>query len=146
MKLISYLTFILVLLFSGSSFARGLSFGDQDKLSFIQEVKLKGAKGEVLHLGYRITTKFFLAGVWLTDQGYILADKNNKEKAYYTLTADQMSSYQAKGLLPNPLPKYEIQPMDYVFGYSLWLLLIILATYYGIKYFINKNKQEISED
>jgi hypothetical protein len=35
MKLITYLTFILVPLFSGTSFARGLSFGDQDKLKFI---------------------------------------------------------------------------------------------------------------
>ena len=148
MKLTATIVLILGLLLSSNTYARGLfRFGDQDNLHFLQDVKLKGANKEALYLGYRTTTKFFLAGVYLTDHGYVLPAKENKdskEESYYTLTDEQMRSYQSQGLLPKPLPIYKIETLDYLIGYSLWLIILVGLIYYGVKIWIKKNKEQDS--
>lgn len=148
MKLTTTLVLIIGMLISSNTYAKGLfRFGDQDSLHFLEDVKLKGAKEEALYLGYRTTTKFFLAGVYLTDHGYVLPAKKNEDsqvESYYTLTDEQITSYQSEGLLPEPLPEYKIEMLDYLIGYSLWLLILVGLIYYGVKAWIKKNKKQDS--
>ena len=124
MKILSLMTLIVTILSSSATYARGaMIFGDQEKLHFIEKVKLKGAKGEDLYIGYRTKGKYFIAGVYFKDYGYILGDRHNLKGEYYKLSKEKIRAYQQRKLLPTPLPEYDIPIFDYVFGYSLWLIL-----------------------
>ena len=108
-------------------------FGDNDTLHKIQDVEFNGPKGEKLYLAYRTTIKFFILGVNITEQGYVLAIKDSKQKGYYPLNDAQIKELQNNGGLPNPLPKYELTKFDYAFGYSLWIFILVSGVYSLIK-------------
>ena len=50
-------------------------FGADETIHFLQDVSLKGAKEEALYLGYRTKIQFFVAGLYVTDEGYVLGVK-----------------------------------------------------------------------
>ena len=93
-------------------------------------------------MGYRTTITWFVLGIYLKDQGYILAVTGNRtegacvgneEGQYYDLNEDGITSFQSEGSLPIPLPNYEIDVLFYVIGYSLWLIIAGIAGYSGLK-------------
>lgn len=127
-----YLAFFAAILFSAQAYAK-YSFGEQDRLHPIQDVAFKGPKGESLYLGYRTTAMNVFAGVYLKDQGYVLGIKEDTQGEYFNLTPELLANLQADGSLPTPLPKYEVAVLDYLMGYSLWLILIAVAAFYGAK-------------
>ena len=43
--------------------------------------------------------------------------------SFYPLSEEKIKELQQSGLLPSPLPKYSIPLWDYIFGYSLWIIL-----------------------
>jgi tetratricopeptide (TPR) repeat protein len=100
-------------------------FGDQEHLEKIVDVAIKGRDGEALYLGYKFTHHAFIAPYYLSDDGYILGVVG--QKRYYKLDAATIEQFQARGLLPKPLPGYEISLLDYVFGYLLWIVAAIVA-------------------
>ena len=140
MKTLSVLLLSLGLFVSGNAFAGKMMFGDDDTLHKIQDVEFSGPKGEKLYLAYRTTIKFFVLGVNITEQGYVLAIKNSENKGYYSLNNEQIKELQNNGGLPNPLPTYELTKFDYAFGYSLWILLFISGVYSLIKRQFKKKK------
>jgi hypothetical protein len=145
MKGFTYILMTVVLLFCSQALAKGMQFGEQDSFRKIQDVEFQDPKGRDLYLGYRITTKFFIAGVNLTDQGYVLAVKGSEEQEYYALSAEQIKALQAEGGLPKPLPKYVISTLDYAIGYSLWIIVAFMAVFFGIKRFFKKNTVSIEQ-
>jgi hypothetical protein len=108
----------------------------------MQDVTLKGANDEALYLGYMTKTQNFIAGYSLADEGYVLGVKGDSKKFYHMPTGDDLVRFQQSGLLPNPLPPYQLGTMDYVLGYSLYGVIGFVILWYGIAYVIKKRKAE----
>jgi tetratricopeptide (TPR) repeat protein len=100
-------------------------FGTKDYLNKIQDLDLKGPKGEVLYLGHKYSHHSFIAPYSLSDGGYILGITG--QESYYKLDAGLIEKLQAEGKLPKPLPPYEISFWDYAFGHLLWIILACIA-------------------
>jgi Tfp pilus assembly protein PilF len=105
--------------------AAKLRFGTQDHLVKIQDVDIKGPQGEALYLGYKYSDHSFVLPYTVTDDGYILGIKG--QDAFFKLDEARIKSFQASGLLPSPLPPYELSLMDLVMGHLLWGVLLIIA-------------------
>jgi hypothetical protein len=117
-----------------------LLFGNDETLTCIQHVEVKGPKDEPLCLAYKTTKVFFGAGIYLKDDGYVLRIENDA-KHYFPLTADQTEKLQAASLLPNPLPPYTIPFIEYAFGYSLWIVIVVVAAWSAIAYLRRKRRE-----
>ncbi len=115
---------------------RGL-LGKQESIKKIQDVTIKGSKGEDLYLAYKTSAQFVFLGLYFKDDGYVLGVKK-KFGAYYPLSEKQITSFQEQGLLPKPLPTYDIPFFDYVMGYSLWIVLAFIIITQTLKYKFNK--------
>lgn len=104
-------------------------YGNDESLECIQGVKLEGANDEPLCVGYKTTTTFFGAGVWFKDDGYVLK-VSGKGGTYYPMPSGaELKSFQEQGLLPDPLPGYSVPLYKYGVGYSLWMLLAVVAAF-----------------
>ena len=113
------------------AFAGGL-FGAREKIEKIQDLE-----GTEYILSHKYTSHFFFAGIYLSDDGYVLQKKPDVTPnrpfdgmqrvqdltTYYPLSAEKIQEMQQSGVLPSPMPKYSIPILEYVFGYSLWLVL-----------------------
>lgn len=107
-----------------------LQFGKDETVHFLEDVKVKGPAGEALFLGYKTTSQFFLAGIYIEDDGYVLGIRSDHSKYFALPAGDQLKGFQSRGLLPDPLPPYTLGFFDYLFGYSLWLVLAFLLVWY----------------
>lgn len=133
----------LAVMVSSEAYAGKMLFGWDNTLYEIADVSLTGAEGEDLVLVHEVKKYFFIAGVWVKDAGYALAIKDKLEEDFYDFpAAEEVVAYQAEGLLPNPLPSYKIPFIEYIFGYSLWLILGAIGIYYGIKFLILRRTVE----
>ena len=135
----SLIAIILLFAMALPAHARGLKFGDDEQIHMLEDVLIQSSTAtEELYLGYKTTTKFFGLGVYINDGGYVLGVKG--ENKYYSLTADQIKKFQSESTLPKPLPPYEISLIDYIFGYSLWILLVGVGLFYLIKSLIGRSR------
>lgn len=118
----------------------GMMFGTQDDLSCIVDIPLTGPNSEALCLGFRVSMHFFVGGIYTKDEGYIL--KIKAEKAYYPMPAgDDLAQLQASSMIPTPLPSYSVPVWDYLFGYSLWIIIGVMGAVFGIKHALTKRKR-----
>jgi tetratricopeptide (TPR) repeat protein len=101
-----------------------LHFGTQEYLRQIQDVAITGPKGEPLYLGHKYSFHSFLAPYWMTDDGYILGVRG--QQSYFRLDEANIKSFQSRGLLPSPLPPYELSLLDYAMGHLLWIVLAVI--------------------
>lgn len=101
-------------------------FGKREQIKKIQDVPIQGPNGEELFLAYKTTSLFVILGVYHKDDGYVLGVKGSFG-TYYPLDEEMIKSYQESGSLPNPMPEYEIPLFDRLFGFSLWILLVVLV-------------------
>jgi hypothetical protein len=107
-------------------------FGKEEKLVCLADVPLKGAEDEPLCLAHKTTKQFFVAGIYLSDDGYVL--KIQGKDAFYPLPGEpELSQLQSEALLPKPLPPYAISTIDYLMGYSLWIIIGGMVAFYGAK-------------
>lgn len=121
------LTSVLLFTFHGQAHAGALRFGIDETLHHLQDVKLEGPKGEKLFLGHKSAIRFFVAGVYIRDDGYVLGIVGG-EKGYYPMPEGaELARLQQLGLLPKPLPEYTLGVIDYAIGYSLWLVIAIIV-------------------
>lgn len=98
-------------------------FGTDETINKIEDVKLKGKDDEALFLGYMARTHWFLAGLYVEDVGYVLGVEGQSKRFYQMPQGEELKRFQRDGFLPDPLPKYSLSFFDYLFGYSLWLVL-----------------------
>ena len=82
--------------------AAKLYFGTQEYLRQIQDVEVKGPKGEALYLGHKYSFHSFILPYRMTDDGYVLGVRG--EQSYFRLDDANIKSMQARGQLPSPLP------------------------------------------
>jgi len=130
-KAVMMATLLFLLLPAGSVHA--LRFGEDDTIHFLQDVSLKGANGEALYLGYLTKMYMFGAGLYVTDGGYVLGVKGEGKKFYPMPAGDELVRFQKAGSLPNPLPPYSLGFFDYLFGYSLWIVLVVVIAWTAIQ-------------
>jgi hypothetical protein len=97
-----------------------LPFGTSEKINEIQD--LKGTDYKLCH---KYTFHLFLAGVYLTDDGYVLQKKGDLLH-YVPLDKEKTDELQKSGVLPKPLPDYSIPISAYLIGYSLWLITLLI--------------------
>jgi hypothetical protein len=109
-----------------------MMFGKDETIHFIQDVKAAGPNKEPLYLGYMTAIQFFAAGLYVEDEGYVLGVKGDSKKFFHMPTGDQLRSLQQRGLLPDPLPPYSLNAFDYLFGYSLWIVLVVVGAWTAI--------------
>jgi len=96
-------------------------FGAKEEIDKIQDIK-----GTEFQLSHKYTLYFFFAGVYLSDDGYVLQPKNSSG-AYYPNSEESIKEIQRAGLLPSPLPDYSIPIWQYLFGYSLWIAIALVG-------------------
>ena len=117
-------------------------FGKDETIHFLQDVKVTGPNNEPLYLGYMSAIQFFVAGIYVQDEGYVLGVKGDSKKFFHMPGADQLRSFQQRGLLPDPLPPYSLGFFDYLFGYSLWIVIAVVVLWTGIDWLRKRNASD----
>jgi len=142
MKKIMILTVLcLIFVFSTQQAHAGtLRFGTNQSIRTIESSSLKGPKGEELYIGNIVETHYFLLGIYVKDGGYALGVKGKGDTFYPMPEGIKLKAAQAAGLLPIELPKYELGLMDYAIGYSLWLAILAIAGWAGLKRLFRKKE------
>jgi hypothetical protein len=112
-------------------------FGTDERVREIQPTKDPQYK-----LCYKSSTYFFLAGCYVTDDGYVL-QKVGESKAYIVLDAGRIRQLQQEGVLPTPLPPYSLSFSDYLVGYSNWIILGFVVGILFIKWAWTKRRRKV---
>jgi len=116
-------------------------FGNDEELTCIVDVALKGDDDEPLCLGYKTTILMVGAGVKISDDGYVLKVLNKPDTYYDMPVGDDLAGLQAEGLLPSPLPSYKLTTMQYALGYSLWIVIAAVVLFSAIAAAIKKARK-----
>jgi hypothetical protein len=125
------LSLIVILLgLSASPVRADMLFGPDESIHRITEIEIDEKD---YYLAFKTTIYFFVAGVYLSDDGYVLQEKhmveNGKSDWFIPLDPDEIRDLQAGGYLPDPLPRYAVPFWEYLFGYSLWLVVAGTAAF-----------------
>ncbi len=120
-------------------------FGTQQDTHVIGAVKLKGPNDTPLVLGYMTRTEFFLAGLYVKDEGYVLIPQGPGMYGRYMQMpdAETLARHQKAGMLPSPLPRYKLGFWTYVIGYSFWIMIAFFAV---CGWWSRSNKQRDATD
>ena len=125
-KVLSIIMILIGLIGLSASSARAdMLFGPDESIHRITEVEIDG---KAYYLAFKTTIYFFVAGVYLSDDGYVLQE-NDKADWFIPLGRDEIRDLQAAGYLPDPLPRYAVPIWEYLFGYSLWILVAGTAAF-----------------
>ncbi len=98
-------------------------FGTVERVALIEDVTLTTPDGDALYLGYKTSTVYFILGVRVSDDGYVLGLKSKPRHYVDMPPPDKLAEFQKKGLLPDPLPPYRLGIGTYLAGFSLWLVV-----------------------
>lgn len=101
-------------------------FGKSERIVDISDVDIKGPNGEELYLAYKTTKVFFIMGVYMSNDGYVLGIKKSFN-SYYPLSEAKIKELQKSGALPAVLPSYKIPFSEWLWGFSLWILGVIIG-------------------
>lgn len=110
-----------------------LIFGKRDNIQMIQDVSLSGPEGEDLYLGYKTSGYFVGAGIYLSDDGYVLGIHGREDMYFPMPSHERVVELQDAGVLPDPLPGYSVSAGEYAFGYSLWIIILGIIGYELLK-------------
>jgi hypothetical protein len=116
-------------------------FGTGEELHCITDVKLKGAEGQELCLAYKTSTYSLFLPLYLKDDGYVLSVKSRSGEYYELPQGQELAEFQANGSLPAQLPTYTIPLLDYAFGYSLPLVVVVVTLVSLIQYQLKQRRK-----
>lgn len=118
---LSFMVFVAALAMGSQARAARIpiSFGVQDELRHLQDVKVVGPTGEALYLGHKLSHHWYLLPFGVKDDGYVLGVKG--KTSYFLLDEQRTKELQGRGLIPDPLPPYELSFFDYLFGNLGWV-------------------------
>jgi hypothetical protein len=128
----------LVLSFFVTSANAGLKFGEDDMIHNIGTTTLQGPSGEKLYIGRLTTMKVFLLPYSIEDKGYVLGVVGDNTRYFNFPDGEFLEQAQKEGLLPSPMPTYEVDSIYWMIGHSLWILLTGLLLYAGFKKLFKK--------
>jgi tetratricopeptide (TPR) repeat protein len=95
-----------------------------DRIVKLQDTDIKGPNGEELFLGYHPSRNEYVLGI-----------KNNST-IHYELNETQIKDFQARRLLPTPLPPYVPPPMSDEVIYGIVGFLIFCALGWAWKFYV----------
>jgi hypothetical protein len=124
---------VAVLVLAVDKPASAARFGTAETVNYLQDLGLKGPNGEELYLGYKTSVMNVGAGIYITDDGYVLGIKGDSTHYFQMPEAARIAQLQRAGLLPDPLPAYKLGLSDYVIGYSLWIIVAVVILYYMLR-------------
>lgn len=105
-------------------------FGQTDDLNCIQDIKESEFLPSELCLAEYNIYNYFFAGI-STTSNLLIAEKHGN--GYMDVpTGNELALFQSAGALPNPLPTYSRPIIDYLYGYSLWLLFGVIALFWAV--------------
>lgn len=117
---------LLLALFHAQAHA-AFKFGSSETIRFVAETSLQGPGGEKLYLGRMVATRSFGLPYTIKDQGYVLGISGESRRYYPLPQGAQLAALQQAGRLPTPLPPFELDTLDLLFGHLLWVTLLGLA-------------------
>ena len=123
--------FVVAAFMLAANAAQAAMFGKDETIHFIQDVDITSQDNKPLFLGHKTTTNWIIAGVSISDDGYVFGVREDHSK-YIETTPEEIAKFQKSGLLPTPLPPYKIPLIEYILGYSLWIVIPIVALVYLI--------------
>ena len=126
---------LLSLLLAAPAHAGKLVFGTSDTIRFVANTTLRGPGGERLFLGRKITTKAFLLPYATKDDGFVLGISGESSRYFPIPTGSDLEKLQDAGFLPRPMPHWEMDGLDWMFGHLLWVTLLGMAGWYLSKRF-----------
>jgi len=125
--------FSMVVAFTITNAHAGLKFGGDDTIRQIGTTSLQGPNGEQLYIGRLTTMRSFALPYTIEDKGYVLGVTGDYKRYYIMPEGEFLKQAQQEGLLPTPLPPYEIDNITWALGHSLWIALAGLILYAGYK-------------
>ena len=126
---------LVVVAFAGQAWA-WTPFGTDERITRLEDVGLTTPGGDALFIGYKISTVYFIGGVYVSNDGYVLGLRATPKYYVDMPPPDMLAEFQRKGMLPNPLPPYRMEFGDYLKGFSLWLVVLPIAAAYLYVLFI----------
>lgn len=111
--------------------AHAWRFGADEELHPLVDVGVQLSKGEPLVLGFKTTIRNFVLPYALSDDGYVLIVKGTSDR-YYDLPEERIQEWQEAGLLPSPLPKYEVPLIERIFSYALYAAIVLILLLYAV--------------
>lgn len=118
----------------------GFQFGTSEHIRFVANITLQGPQGERLYLGRKVAQKSFILPYTVRDDGFVLGISGESKRYYPLPQGQQLEAIQRAGHLPTPLPEYELETFDLIFGHALWLTLIGFAVFGAYKH-LTRNRQ-----
>ena len=123
---VGFLLALLLIVFAGEARA-WTPFGTTEHIVALQDVTLQTPGGEPLFLGYKTSTVYFIGGIFVHDDGYVLGLKSNPKHYVDMPPPNLLTDFQSKGQLPTPLTPYRLGLGDYLAGFSLWIVVVPLV-------------------
>lgn len=121
-----------------------LRFGVEPTVIKLQDIAMRGPRGEPLYLGYLIEIEYFGLGINIEDMGYVIGIEGRDDGWFPVPDAQKTMMAKKAGLLPNSFPEYVIDYRHLFIGYSLWIFLGCLFSWLLIHMFLRASKQTYS--
>lgn len=102
-------------------------FGPHHDDRRIALVRARNANGEQMFIGHRVTFNWFILPYGVSDGGYVLTSKDGSNAR--RLEPALRDVLQKQGLLPTPLPAYEMSFVDRLLGNALWIVLLLVTAW-----------------
>ena len=100
MRALSILLAAMMYLWASTDVQARVMFGKDETIHFLQDVKLTGPNKEPLYLGYMTAIQFFVAGLYVQDEGYVLAVKGDSKKFFHMPGGDELKSFRSAANCP----------------------------------------------
>ena len=108
-----------------------LMFGSEDSIHFVANTTIQAPDGR-LFLGHRVRMHAFLLPFYVESKGLVFGISGESKKYIPLPPAEELARLKAAGLLPKDLPRAELGLFDYLFGFSLELVILGCIGYFLI--------------
>ena len=116
--------------------------GVTERFRHVANTSLQGPKGERLYLARRLVEKHFLLPYSIEDGGYVLGISGDSRHYYPMPEGETLKALQRAGRLPDPLPPYQMEFLDLLFGHALWVLIAGFGLYGAVRYARSRRRAE----
>ncbi len=130
----------LLMLCNIPAIAGKVMFGESESIRFVATTTLKGPNDTQLFLGRKITTQAFLLPYTARDDGLVFGIAGESNRYIPLPSGAELERLQRDGFLPNPLPAWEFDWVDWIFAHALWVLIAGSIAWYCVKRFVLRGK------
>ena len=121
-----------------------LTFGSDQSLKCIGDITpftITAAEGKKsVCFAASIKNDFFVVPWRVYVDDYVLK-VNDESGTYYTIDRELIQYHQSEGNLPDILPRYTLSFPELLWGYSLWIALLLVAAN-ALREFIQSNNED----